>query len=364
MKLIAKIISFFFLISLIISYLASYIHPADFWILPFFGLAYPIIALCSLLLLVAWAMAKSRMFFIVLFALVIGGKIHFRTLSLPIGLETKQDQSSSLKIISYNVRLFGLYQWDEQEALKNRDSIFSFLQHENADVICFQEFYQQDKPTRFSTRDTLKTILNTPYCQERYSHKLSGRQNFGIAMLSKYPMISRGEITFTDPKNTDNNYCIFGDIVKGKDTFRVFNVHLQSIKLNKDDYSNLIATEGKMTEQKSTLNLLVKKLSIAYPKRTGQALKVIEHMNDSPYPIIICGDFNDTPMSYVYNQFNSLYTDAFRNSKSGIGVTYAGKIPAGRIDYIFHSPNLHSANFNIQKNVFSDHKAISCEVWK
>ena len=101
-------------------------------------------------------MAKSRMFFIVLFALVIGGKIHFRTLSLPIGLETKQDQSSSLKIISYNVRLFGLYTWDEQEALKNRDSIFSFLQHENADVICFQEFYQQDKPTRFSTRDTLK----------------------------------------------------------------------------------------------------------------------------------------------------------------------------------------------------------------
>ena len=87
-------------------------------------------------------------------------------------------------------------------------------------------------------------------------------------------------------------------------------------------------------------------------------------MNNSPFPVIICGDFNDTPLSYTYNKFASNYTDAFRNSSSGLGITYAGKVPAGRIDYIFHSKDLNSSNFTIQKEVYSDHRAINCEVWK
>ena len=101
--------------------------------------------------------------------------------------------------------------------------------------------------------------------------------------------------------------------------------------------------------------------------------KVVDHFNClnsdieafiSSGTIIICGDFNDTPMSYTYNIFNGLYLDAFRNSSSGLGVTYAGKVPAGRIDYIFHAKNLHSGNFEIQQNVNSDHRAITCKIWK
>ncbi len=109
---------------------------------------------------------------------------------------------------------------------------------------------------------------------------------------------------------------------------------------------------------------MIDKLRIAFPKRANQAKRVVEHMEQSPYEVIICGDFNDTPLSYCYNTFNSKYTDAFRNSASGIGVTYAGKVPAGRIDYIFHSKKLHSANFKVQKNVFSDHRSVFCEIWK
>jgi endonuclease/exonuclease/phosphatase family metal-dependent hydrolase len=183
-------------------------------------------------------------------------------------------------------------------------------------------------------------------------------------MLSKYPMISRGDIVFEDPLNIDNNYCIFADIVKGKDTFRIYNVHLQSIKFKKDEYQVFSDSVHKIKEKKSTAQLLLEKLRIAYPKRAEQARLVVEHMQQSPFPIIICGDFNDTPMSYTYNIFNGLYTDAFRNASSGLGVTYAGKVPAGRIDYIFHTKNLHSGNFEIQQEVYSDHRAITCKIWK
>ena len=115
---------------------------------------------------------------------------------------------------------------------------------------------------------------------------------------------------------------------------------------------------------KSNILNLLQKLITAYQLRAEQALKVIEHMKQSPYEVVICGDFNDTPMSYIYNQFYTNYTDAFKNCSKGIGVTYAGKVPAGRIDYIFHSNILETSNFKIQREIFSDHKSISCKLWK
>jgi endonuclease/exonuclease/phosphatase family metal-dependent hydrolase len=300
----------------------------------------------------------------VLITILFGGKLHFRSISVPMKQEIKNDSVQSLKITSYNVRLFDLYDWSKEGKYVNRNKIFDYLKSENSDIVCFQEFYQQDKPTDFVTRDSLKLLLKTPYCHERYSHKLNGRQNFGIAMLSKYPMIARGDIMFEDPLNIDNNYCIFADIIKGVDTFRVYNIHLQSIKFKKDEYSVFEDSIHKNNAKKSTIQLLLEKLRIAYPKRAEQARKVIEHIQLSPFPVIICGDFNDTPMSYSYNIFNSLLTDAFRDSGGGLGVTYAGKVPAGRIDYIFYSKELYSSNFHIQKEVLSDHKAINCNIWK
>jgi endonuclease/exonuclease/phosphatase family metal-dependent hydrolase len=363
---IMKVLTIICLVCLLLSYLCPFVHPNDFWLLPFFGLAYPVILLFTIIFLIYWATVKSRMFFGVLIVILFGGKLHFRTISLPFNKEEINDTSNinTLNITSYNVRLFDLYEWGNEGKYENRNKIFKFLEEKQSDIICFQEFYQQDKPTKFATRDTLKNLLKTPYCHERYSHKLEGRQNFGIAMLSKYPMISRGDIMFDDPLNIDNNYCIFADIVKNKDTFRIYNVHLQSIKFKKDDYKVFSKNAHKIVDKKSTVELLVEKLKIAYPKRAEQARKVVEHMQQSPFPVIICGDFNDTPMSYTYNIFNSLYTDAFRNSSSGLGITYAGKVPAGRIDYIFHNKNLHSSFFTIQNEVYSDHKAISCTIWK
>ncbi len=363
---IMKMLTIICLICLLLSYLCPFVHPNDFWLLPFFGLAYPVILLFTLFFLIYWAVYRSKMFFGVLIILLFGGKLHFRTISLPFRKDKLSNSISinKLKVTSYNVRLFDLYEWGNDGKFENRNNIFEYLKKQNSDVICFQEFYQQDRPTKFPTRDTLKGLLKTPYCHERYSHKLEGRQNFGIAMLSKYPMISRGDIIFEDPYNIDNNYCIFSDIVKEKDTFRIYNVHLQSIKFKKVDYNVFSKNAHKIIDKKSSIELLVEKLKIAYPKRAEQARKVVEHMQQSPFPVIICGDFNDTPMSYTYNIFNNLYRDAFRNTSSGLGITYAGKVPAGRIDYIFHSKEIHSSDFKIQDEVYSDHKAISCTIWK
>lgn len=248
--------------------------------------------------------------------------------------------------------------------METRNRIFQFLRNENPDVVCFQEFYSQDKPTRFETMDSLFQVMGTKIYHQRSAYKRIARQNFGIAMFSKYPMIAKGDVMFETQGSQDFNYCIYADIVKDQDTFRIYDVHLQSIKLQSDYYSAQTNDPTSNLTQESAIRLIYRKLQSAYVKRADQARRVVNHIKTSPYPTIVCGDFNDTPMSYTYNQFDRVLTDAFRNTSTGIGVTYVGKMPAGRIDYIFHSPELASNNFKIQQEVLSDHRAISCIISK
>jgi endonuclease/exonuclease/phosphatase family metal-dependent hydrolase len=353
------------LMGLLLSYLAPFVHPNTFRLLPFFGLAYPVIIVMVFIVLIFWIFLKSRIVWLIAAFILLGGKLHFRIVATGGDKENIPPAEQQLHVMSYNVRLFDLYTAATDEKYTNRNAIFTYIQKHDPDIICFQEFYHQDKPTTFSTRDTLIQLLSIKDYHERYAHKLNGRQNFGVAVLSKYPLIAKGDVMFHTQGEQDFNYCVFVDIVKNKDTFRVYNVHLQSIKLQQDDYSVFDKSGGsKAAEKPSVIGLLLDKLTIAYPKRAEQARTVTEHIQSSPYPTIVCGDFNDTPLSYAYNQFNRLLTDAFRNCASGIGSTYVGKVPAGRIDYIFHSPELESSHFVIQQKAFSDHRAISCKIFK
>jgi len=359
-----KVLTVICLVGLLLAYLAPFVHPTTFKILPFFGLAYPIIVIFTFVFLIIWSFAKSKWALITLAVLLIGGKLHFRILAVGSDESELPSEERILNVMSYNVRLFDLYTGDEVERIKTRNAIFSYINSENPDIICFQEFYHQDKPTNFSTRDSLIQLLKIKDYHERYAHKLKGRQNFGVAILSKYPMIAKGDVMFSTQGENDFNYCVYVDIVKNKDTFRIYNVHLQSIRLQQEDYSVFVDGTTQTAEKKSTIRLLVDKLRIAYPKRAEQARTVMEHVSNSPYPTIVCGDFNDTPMSYSYNQFNKSLTDAFRNCSRGIGSTYVGKVPAGRIDYIFHTDNLKSSHFVIQEEALSDHLAISCKIFR
>jgi endonuclease/exonuclease/phosphatase family metal-dependent hydrolase len=358
-----KVITIICLFGLLFAYLAPYVHPNTLKVIPFFGLAYPVILLLTLIFLLIWSLAKSRMALVILGVLLIGGKLHFRMIAFGSNEDQLPSEDRVLNVMSYNVRLFNLYNSSPENMYSNRNAIFDYIVSQNPDVVCFQEFYHQDKPTDFVTRDTLINLLKIKDYHERYAHKARGRENFGVAVLSKYPVIAKGDVMFPTQGDKDFNYCVFIDVVKNKDTFRIYNVHLQSIRLQQEDYSMFVDGNGKQ-EKKSTLRLLIDKLRIAYPKRAEQARTVMAHVETSPYPTIVCGDFNDTPMSYAYNQFDKSLIDAFRNCSSGIGSTFVGKVPAGRIDYIFHSNDLKSSHFVIQDEAFSDHRAISCKIFK
>ena len=360
LKTLLAICTLLSLLSLVCSYLASFIHPRSISLLPLFGLGYTLVFCVNVTLFFIWMFMKSKWSLVILFVLALGGRLHFRTFAF--GSNSSEPQGTELKVLSYNVRLFDRYNANSSESLKTKNNILNFIDKKSPDVACFQEFYHQDAPTSFVTKDTIIEIMHSKEYHERYAHKLAGRQNFGVALFSKFPIISKGNVNF-ESQLGNHNFCIFADIVKNKDTFRVYNAHLQSIKFEKVDYAVFDTEKINDKEQSSNAINLIRKVKNAYPIRAKQAELVQQHMEECPYNIIVCGDFNDTPLSYTYNQFASHLTDAFRNTSKGLGSTYAGVIPVGRIDYIFHSKSLGSKDFSIQKEAFSDHYAIDCTVF-
>lgn len=349
--------------ALLLSYLSVFVHPVTIRFLPLFGLGYLIIVAIHILLFVMWIFVKSRIWLLLMLGiLVLGGNLHFRSFS--IGWDDENTlKSTEYKVLSYNVRLFDVYNQSPKKALENKETIFNFLETSNADIYCFQEFYHQDGSEEYDTKTILSNRLKTPYNHARLSVSDYRKQSFGVAIFSKHEIVSQGEVSFDEVEKTFN-YCIYVDVVAKKDTVRIYNVHLQSIHFQKDDYALFNEDNSQAANDNSQAVKLVNKVLDAYPVRAEQARKLTEHMKSSPFPIIVCGDFNDAPMSYTYNQFHRFLDDAFLNTSFGIGRTYAGKVPAGRIDYIFHDQSMGSSNFVIQKEKLSDHYAISCSIFK
>lgn len=332
-----------------LSYLATLVPPQVIKWLPLFGLTYPVWMIIELLFLTYWMIIKKRKKALLpFFILLLGWNIHGNFFQINGGTSESKDD---IKILTYNVKLFDYYQWIEGK--KTKKKIFNFIKEENPDVMCFQEFYY-DKTGEYTTRDDILRFSKTPYYQEKYTHKLSNERYFGIITFSKFPIINKGEIPF---ETDDNNFCIYSDIVKGEDTLRIYNAHLSSIRFQKEDYEYLENDKEGQDNIKNTKRI-AGRLMNAYKKRELQSKRVIASIEKSPYPVILCGDFNDTPVSYCYHEFNKVLEDSFKEKGLGISSSYIGDFPSFRIDYVFHSSSLYCNKYEVRNIHYSDHKPL------
>lgn len=355
-SVLIRIVYFGLLIALLFSYIAPYADPKKFWLFAFFGLAYPYLLLANMIFLIWWIIRWNKLYWLSLACILLGWMnmkhlFHFGA--------KESDTTGGIKILSYNVRLFDLYNWTHNKGTRNK--IFSFLKEESADILCLQEFFQGDSGY-YETLDTLVDI--TPSKNHHIEYTLSRRKkdHWGIATFSRYPIVNKGKITF---KTRSNNVCIFSDLEINGDTVRVYNVHFQSIHFGYADYNFIDA----LKEKNDTLDAedieiasknILRRLKRAFIKRAEQTDKVLEHIAACKYPVIVCGDFNDTPFSYTYHSFSKNLQDAFMQSGSGIGSTYLGTFPSYRIDFIFYSNHFKSSGFEVLPEKLSDHSPTRC----
>ncbi len=357
-KITRSFISFLNLIILVLiglTYLGSYVSPEHISFLSFVGFAFPIIWLGNLFFVIYWAFKKRKRIVFSLLALILTWS-QWRAV-FPINTSkniAKSELQHPLQIMSYNVRMFDRYAWTKDKTTPQK--IYQFIKEQNPDVLCIQEFYINNKNSQYSENNILSKFKQFKYKHLEYNIKTKSGKKYGLATFSKYPIIAKKPLTF---KNT-TNFSIQTDISINGKKIRVFNNHLESIRLKRENYNFIDSLEFKSDkERRKGAYAIFQKLNTAFAHRASQAETIGRHIENSPYPAVVCGDFNDTPVSYVYRKVKGKLKDAFIGSGFGLGGTYNGNLPPFRIDFIFHSPEFSAYNYERKKVNYSDHYPIS-----
>ncbi len=345
-------------LALLISYLAPFVDPQKAWAIPFFGLAYPILLMATLIMLVYWLLRKRWIIALIPVVCIV---CDWNVLNNNIGFRKKAfdtpklNDSNIIRVITYNVHSFKRYGAKHDTSTKHE--ILEIISQQKPDIISFQEYYSRKKG-QYDMQDSIIRIMGDNY----YFQPLiaNSKEAIGMAIFSKYQVINHGMISISD--KVSENGCIYFDLKKGNQNFRVYNMHLQSIGFDPEDYKylNQISQQGK-TDMSSTRRL-GSKLKSAFIKRSEQVAKIKQNMAQCPYPFIICGDFNDTPSSYAVNQMAKGLKNAFREKGYGFGRTYNGDFPNYQIDYIMTSPQFDVTNYYIIEKKLSDHYPVRSDI--
>ncbi len=340
---IAKSLGVIVAIGLLFAYLSRYVSPAGTWFFAFFGLFFPILFVLNTCLFIFWLVLKRKTFWIHAAVLIPGlfllpAYVQFRS--------EKKETTGTLKVLTYNVHVFGIDY--KTKSLKTFSNIARFIGKESPDVVCLQEI------AVFDTSILQRTFRQYPHIYF-YSRPHYNNSKYGIAVLSRYPIVNRGRILFTNSANL----CIYTDVAVGDDTVRVYNNHLQSTKLNLAVSLSRFKQEDRRNEE---IREVSQRLRDAFVKRAAQVDTVAAHITRSIYPVLVCGDFNDLPMSYTYRKMKGNLSDTFIAAGSGIPSSYRTFMPAFRIDYIFNDKFFKAQRFYIPTVSYSDHYPVITEL--
>ena len=326
--------------------LSVYVSPEKLWIPALFGMAYPYLLVVNVVFIVLWIVIKPK-FALFSVLIILAG---FNNIGNYLQFSGEKSAEKGVRVTSYNVKYFmGNTEFPSKE---NADHILNFLRQDNADIICLQE-------VRLNKRQIFD-IKNTRLPQVKHLQLAHNSYAGGLLTMTSFPILNMGEIRF---KNS-GNMIIYTDILMNSDTVRVYNCHLQSYRLREAEINTIDSLDfNNEPKTKEKLKVLSLKFKDALIKRAEQAATLRAHIDNCNFPVIVCGDFNDTPVSFTYRTVKGDLEDSFTRSGKGTANTYNGKLPSFRIDYILYSPKFTSYNFEVSTLEHSDHFPISCDLF-
>ncbi|MBP3551673.1 MAG: endonuclease/exonuclease/phosphatase family protein [Bacteroidaceae bacterium] len=334
---------------------SSYISPYTFPVLSCAGLAFPIFLLLNFLFFAFWLFFNRRyalLPLVVMFVCI--GQIRA---FLPVNISMKQVPDDAIKILSYNVMFYDSHQPHTEES---PNEIVRYIQNSNADIVCLQEAsFNNSNSKKFLSEKVFRKALSTyPYFS---FHKEKGS---GWVCLSRFPILSTRSI----PYESVGNGTVAYELKVGNDTLLLVNNHLESNKLSIDDrtaYRDMII-DPKEDKVKTTSKLLIGKVADAVSIRASQADSVAKFIQDSKHKyVVVCGDFNDSSLSYAHRVIGKGLNDAFIDTGNGLGVSYNRYGFYFRIDHIMASENLDLFNCTVDNSIkTSDHYPIWCYIKK
>jgi endonuclease/exonuclease/phosphatase family metal-dependent hydrolase len=342
-------------IALLFSYLSSYVDPAITTMFSFLGLAYLPLLLANLLFFLYWLLRRNRRLWLSLLVMLIGFNVFTAHIQLLPGREAPTEDVIS--VLSFNVQNMAFSNTGVPDG-KVRGDIIHFLDNQNADIVCLQEYSSRGADEPYVLSD-ITDKLDYPYIYFK-EYERTGRLHIeGKIILSKFPAIDTAVLS-TPERN--HNFGLYVDLLVKGDTIRLYNLHLESIRFQHADYKFVEEVSKGQAEQislrRGSSNIL-RKLHRSFKTRSKEAELVVNSLKSCPYPVIIMGDFNDTPLSFAYHRISKGLNDAFMDAGYGLGNTFNGKLPPVRIDFILYSSYFQAHEFIVHGIELSDHFPVS-----
>ncbi|WP_461532701.1 endonuclease/exonuclease/phosphatase family protein [Sinomicrobium sp.] len=321
-----------FAVLLLLSYILPYVFPKSFPLLSVLSLTLPVFIVINVVFTLYWLIQLKRQFLLSLLILLIGYK-HLEAMYSFSGV-SEDETEGHIKLMTFNVRIFNAYDWLPQKDIPER--IEAMVEKEAPDILCLQEFY-------YTQEDTFNAFY--PYQFIKYTTE---NNHTGQAVFSKYPIVARGSLEF--PK-TGNN-ALYVDVVKDRDTFRVYNLHLESLRIApKKEHIAIEDPEA-----------LYKRMGNAFALQHDQVEIFDRHRNSCSYKMIVAGDFNNTPYSYVYKRIKGDMKDSFVEQGSGFGRSYDFDYFPMRIDFILTDPDMEVTAHKNYDQRLSDHYPVMATI--
>ena len=273
----------------------------------------------------------------------------------------KTRQANALRVMTWNVAQFNVMEDKNHPEVKKQ--MIELINEYQPDIACFQEMVAEDSTVKDHGHvDEFLEKMNFPDYFYSYNSKEDfwGYAHFGIIIFSKYPIINKKTISFYP--NDYNSIFQYADIVKGEDTFRVFNIHLQSLRFSRENLKYIDKPTTEKAEVLKESKSIIGKFRTGFLKRQKQADRIRAEIDMSPYPVIVTGDFNDVPNSYAYHTIGRGMKNAFVEKGAGLGRTFSGISPVLRIDNIFVGDKMDVQQFQRFKKKLSDHFPIIADV--
>lgn len=263
--------------------------------------------------------------------------------------------STSFSVMTYNAASFhpDRYNRFTGDEINNQHIFQWFKQIEQPDILCIQEFFNGYENDNESTLDTIRQIGNYSYyyLNPQYQRKYDGF--FGVATFSKFKSVGSGELLFG---RSTINKGVYNDFIVHGDTIRIVNVHLSSMSIRIIPYFSIGFKNWYWLNVVNTYDKLIE----GFENHISEIDYIYQFVTESPYQVILCGDFNSFPYQYPYQKIKQIFKNAFEERGRGLGFTYHYKPFFGRIDQIFFDPNFKNLSFKVHsENTFSDHYPIS-----
>lgn len=361
----SKKITPFLLLNILIAIaflISSYGGHIAYWPLELFVLGSFYLLLLLLTFLLFWLIIRKSYSLISLIAIILSLPVIGNVYQVPYGKKfTIERKQNAFRVMSWNVDRFDVMSDNKNSPIRKK--MFDLIVEYRPDIACFPEMVSsKSKPDAMNYLPDMLGQMN----MRGYYHVFDddeyyiNNQEFGKIIISKYPILYSKIIAFAD--RSYNNRFLYADVLIGADTVRVFVVHLQSLKFSKDEVKVTNAPGEQIAKTIDNSSGVVSKIRNGFNQRVSQADTLYSYISQSPYPVIVCGDFNDVPNSYAYNKIGTGLKDAFVEKGKGLGTSFSGISPTLRIDHIFVSKKYEVLQFVTEPISLSDHYPLVADI--